>query len=99
MSALAQGVSSKMLHLQRDEMNFLEALIELRHGKTIYHWIRPRAWKGQRAAFMMDFAGIRGKNLVFVPSSIPYPPSYFPPISDLLADWEIIDPETVNSGG
>ncbi len=80
-------------------MNFIEALIELRHGNKPYHWIRPRAWKGMKGAFQQDFAGVRGKNLVFVPSSNPHPPSYLPPITDLLADWEIIEPDVVNSGG
>lgn len=79
-------------------MTFIEAIIEMRHGKNQYMWIRPLSWKGQRAAFMQDSAGIKGTNLVFVPSGNPHPPCAFPPIGDLLSQWEVVKPDDVNLG-
>jgi hypothetical protein len=81
-------------------MNFLEALIELRHGKRNV-WIRPRSWKGMKGAFTQDKDGTQGKFLVFVPranGAYGDHPTYFPSISDLMSDWEAVTPLEVNTG-
>ena len=55
-------------------------------------WFRPVTWRNSGQAFALDYDK---KRTVFVPNSMGGFPEMTKEVDDLIADWEIVDADTV----